>query len=187
MPLWSVLVAVCCCFAAALKYIRLLFFICCGEAVLSLPTGRCTGGTEASLHPRGDGTGAHGTQPIQGEADGAAGGCQVDWNDQVGKHISIQYCLEKHILPSLSGGLHDMCPGILYDLFIMTIEDKMEQCMPEPSWYMTNLIHNMPTKLLIFLSRHVFNHTIFFLALIFAIDVLLMGCGCCSHNQDLLA
>lgn len=39
--------------------------------------------TEEALHPGGDGQGPDGEEPVQGEADGAAGGGQMDGNDQV--------------------------------------------------------------------------------------------------------
>lgn len=37
----------------------------------------------AEVHPGGDGQGADGEEPVQGAADGAAGGRSVDRNDQV--------------------------------------------------------------------------------------------------------
>lgn len=37
----------------------------------------------AEVHPSGDGQGADGEEPVQGAADGAAGGRSVDRNDQV--------------------------------------------------------------------------------------------------------
>lgn len=46
-------------------------------------TERRADGPEEALHPGGNGSSADGTQPIQREADGAAGGCEVDRDDQV--------------------------------------------------------------------------------------------------------
>lgn len=45
-----------------------------------------------AVHPGGDGPGADGEEPVQREADGAAGGRAVDRNDQAGetKMQSIQ-------------------------------------------------------------------------------------------------
>jgi len=39
----------------------------------------------AALHPSGDGPRADGEEPVQREADGAAGGRTVDRDDQVGE------------------------------------------------------------------------------------------------------
>lgn len=36
----------------------------------------------AALHAGGDGAGAHGEEPVQGAADGAAGGRALDRDDQ---------------------------------------------------------------------------------------------------------
>lgn len=46
-------------------------------------TERRADSPEEALHQGGDGPSADGTQPIQREADGAAGGCEVDGDDQV--------------------------------------------------------------------------------------------------------
>lgn len=41
--------------------------------------------TEETLHTSGNGPSADGEEPVQGEADGAAGGCPMDWDDKVKK------------------------------------------------------------------------------------------------------
>lgn len=43
----------------------------------------CADSPEEALHQGGNGPSADGTQSIQREADGAAGGCEVDRDDQV--------------------------------------------------------------------------------------------------------
>ena len=44
---------------------------------------RCAYSPEEALHQGGDGQGPDGEEPVQGEADGAAGGGQVDRDDPV--------------------------------------------------------------------------------------------------------
>lgn len=56
--------------------------------VLAYHTGfmsaeRCANSTEKALHQGGDGQSLDGEEPVQGEADGAAGGCQMDRDDPV--------------------------------------------------------------------------------------------------------
>lgn len=46
----------------------------------------------AAVHPGGDGAGAHGEEPVQREADGAAGGGTVDRDDQVEKAKKVLHC-----------------------------------------------------------------------------------------------
>ncbi|CAG02648.1 unnamed protein product, partial [Tetraodon nigroviridis] len=46
--------------------------------------GRHDADAAAAVHPRGDGAGADGEEPVQGETDGAAGGRPVDRDDPVG-------------------------------------------------------------------------------------------------------
>lgn len=46
-------------------------------------TERRANSPEEALHQGGNGSSADGTQSIQREADGAAGGCEVDGDDQV--------------------------------------------------------------------------------------------------------
>ena len=45
-------------------------------------SGRRSDGPAQAVHARGDGAGADGAQPVQGAADGAAGGRAVDRDDQ---------------------------------------------------------------------------------------------------------
>lgn len=49
-------------------------------------------GAEEAFHPGGDGPSADGEEPVQREADGAAGGGAVDRDDQV-KKIHLEYCV----------------------------------------------------------------------------------------------
>lgn len=46
--------------------------------VLVPSAGQNPHGPAPTLHKGGDGPSAHGTKPVQGTADGAAGGCTVD-------------------------------------------------------------------------------------------------------------
>lgn len=46
-------------------------------------------GAEEALHQGGDGPSADGEEPVQREADGAAGGGAVDRDDQVEKCICV--------------------------------------------------------------------------------------------------
>jgi len=48
-----------------------------------VPAERRADGPEEALHQGGDGQGPDGEEPVQGEADGAAGGRQVDGDDPV--------------------------------------------------------------------------------------------------------
>lgn len=48
-----------------------------------VPSERCAHSSEETLHQSGDGESPDGEEPVQGEADGAAGSRQVDWNDPV--------------------------------------------------------------------------------------------------------
>lgn len=50
----------------------------CPCHVCSLCPERCPHGAAEALHSSGDGPGADGEEPVQGEADGAAGGCAMD-------------------------------------------------------------------------------------------------------------
>lgn len=58
-------------------------FLRCDTNCLRAAAERRADGPEEALHPGGNGSGADGTQSIQREADGAAGGCEVDRDDQV--------------------------------------------------------------------------------------------------------
>lgn len=66
------------------------------ELPLTLDRGTATerrpDGAEEALHPGRDGTSADGEEPVQREADGAAGGSAVDGDDQVG-NASAALCL----------------------------------------------------------------------------------------------
>lgn len=57
-------------------------------ALLCPAGGRHDADAAAAVHARGDGPGADGEEPVQGETDGAAGGRPVDRDDQVGAHGS---------------------------------------------------------------------------------------------------
>ena len=48
-----------------------------------MPTEWCAYSAEEALHQGGDGQGPDGEEPVQGETDGAAGGGQMDRDDQV--------------------------------------------------------------------------------------------------------
>lgn len=67
------------------------FHLLLAEAVLLPPAGQHSHSPAPPLHPRGNGSGSDGAQSIQGEVDGAPGGCQVDRDDQVrlngGEHL----------------------------------------------------------------------------------------------------
>lgn len=49
---------------------------------MPLAAGRCSNGSAQAFHPSGDGSCAHGEEPVQGALHGAAGGHSMDRHDQ---------------------------------------------------------------------------------------------------------
>lgn len=72
---------------------------CCSAGVV--PTERRSDGTEKAFHQSGDGQSPDGKEPVQGEADGAAGGHQVDGDDSVEQEdtsVQCRLCEQRHLV-----------------------------------------------------------------------------------------
>lgn len=55
----------------------------CRLVLIAHPRRRYDHDAEAAVYAGGDGEGADGEEPVQREADGAAGGCAMDRDDSV--------------------------------------------------------------------------------------------------------
>lgn len=62
---------------------------CCADFV---PAERCSHGAEEAVHQGGDGQSPDGKEPVQGEADGAPGGHQMDRDDSVRQEDTSVQC-----------------------------------------------------------------------------------------------
>lgn len=68
------------------------YWFSAGSAAV-VPTERRSHGAEEAFHQSGDGQSPDGKEPVQGKADGAAGGHQMDRDDSVKQEdTSVQCC-----------------------------------------------------------------------------------------------